>query len=122
MSGGSNCLSSGTRVDSKLLGRDQAGSLLADSGYLGKAQPGVSDKTRIEVRLWASMRSQTVMRTVQGAVPWPHGTRGRENEYSKEDKIAKKICLYNFGRFFVGSCGKVKEPKCLDVGFYLFRW
>jgi hypothetical protein len=36
-------------------------------GYLGKAQPGVSDKTRIEVRLWASMRSQTVMRTVQGA-------------------------------------------------------
>lgn len=36
--------------------------------YLGKAAPGVSDKTRIEVRLWASMRSQTVMRTVQGAV------------------------------------------------------
>eukprot|EP00930_Biecheleria_cincta_P067964 TRINITY_DN5496_c0_g1_i1.p1 TRINITY_DN5496_c0_g1~~TRINITY_DN5496_c0_g1_i1.p1 ORF type:complete len:2756 (-),score=417.43 TRINITY_DN5496_c0_g1_i1:241-7377(-) len=36
--------------------------------YIGKAQPGVSDKTRIEVRLWASMRSQTVMRTVQGAV------------------------------------------------------
>ena len=33
-----------------------------------EAQPGVSDKTRIEVRLWASMRSQTVMRTVQGAV------------------------------------------------------
>eukprot|EP00931_Biecheleriopsis_adriatica_P011650 TRINITY_DN11272_c0_g1_i1.p1 TRINITY_DN11272_c0_g1~~TRINITY_DN11272_c0_g1_i1.p1 ORF type:complete len:2747 (-),score=476.15 TRINITY_DN11272_c0_g1_i1:166-8406(-) len=67
--------------------------------YVGKAQPNVSDKTRIEVRLWASMRSQTVMRTVQGAVNYhialeanptivsPHST------IRKRDQLAKYVEL-----------------------------
>eukprot|EP00931_Biecheleriopsis_adriatica_P065572 TRINITY_DN4007_c0_g1_i1.p1 TRINITY_DN4007_c0_g1~~TRINITY_DN4007_c0_g1_i1.p1 ORF type:complete len:2799 (-),score=514.89 TRINITY_DN4007_c0_g1_i1:146-7867(-) len=58
--------------------------------YIGKAQPGVSDKTRIEVRLWASMRSQTVMRTVQGAVNYHIALEANPTIVSPHSTIRKR--------------------------------
>ncbi|CAE8585117.1 unnamed protein product [Polarella glacialis] len=58
--------------------------------YLGKAQPQVSDKTRIEVRLWASMRSQTVMRTVQGAVNYHIALEANPTIVSPHSTISKR--------------------------------
>eukprot|EP00434_Breviolum_minutum_P032329 symbB.v1.2.028590.t1/scaffold3043.1/size64820/3 len=64
--------------------------------YLGKAQPGVSDKTRIEVRLWASMRSQTVMRTVQGAVNYHIALEANPTIVSPHSAISKRQQLEKY--------------------------
>ena len=71
------------------------------SGYLGKAQPGVSDKTRIEVRLWASMRSQTVMRTVQGAAPL--ASEKMLGNFGFGDMFIYCICLKKKTEYFLRS-------------------
>ncbi|CAJ1337857.1 unnamed protein product, partial [Effrenium voratum] len=64
--------------------------------YLGKAQPPVSDKTRIEVRLWASMRSQTVMRTVQGAVNYHIALEANPTIVSPHSTITKRQQLEKY--------------------------
>lgn len=64
--------------------------------YLGKAQPGISDKTRLEVRLWASMRSQTVMRTVQGAVNYHIALEANPTIVSPHSTISKRSQLEKY--------------------------
>ncbi|CAE7355225.1 CALS12 [Symbiodinium natans] len=64
--------------------------------YLGKAQPPISDKTRLEVRLWASMRSQTVMRTVQGAVNYHIALETNPTIVSPHSTISKRQQLEKY--------------------------
>ena len=58
--------------------------------------PSVSPQARQEVRVWASMRSQTVLRTVQGAVNYHIALESNPAVFSPHSDISKRSQLERF--------------------------